>query len=166
MQDELKKLTVLVIDDHPHISELIKSMLFSLGVASVTIAKDGEEAYKKFCADNHGLIITDLRMEPLSGLELARLIRHDERSPNPYVPIIVMTGYSNKENVAAARDVGITEFLVKPFNGETIKSRLEQIIKKPRDFIDKDSYFGPDRRRRQLKNASALNRSEDNKTSA
>lgn len=146
---------IMVVDDHPHISSIMKSVLLGLGIGRVTSERNGEEAFKSFCRNRHDMIITDLMMEPVSGLELAAMVRHNELSPNPYVPIVAMTGYSFPVNAIKARDVGITEFLVKPFNGKTIQSRLEQVINKPREFIEEQGYFGPDRRRIKLSDPSA-----------
>jgi len=90
-------------------------------------------------------------MEPMDGIELTKLIRKSAMSPNRLVPIILITGYSTINRISEARDVGVTEFLVKPFSANDIATRIAYVINKPRDFIDSvGSYFGPCRRRRKI----------------
>jgi response regulator RpfG family c-di-GMP phosphodiesterase len=87
-------------------------------------------------------------MEPMNGLEFIEKIRKSPESPNPYVPVILMTGYSDRARVEMARDAGVTEFLMKPYTSKDLYSRIVQIIEKPRQFVDCGTFFGPDRRRR------------------
>ena len=100
-------------------------------------------------------------MEPFDGIELTKKIRTDPRSPNPYVPIILMTGYSAQIRVMQARDTGVTEFLVKPFTAQDLYTRIEQVIEKPRQFVDTGEFFGPDRRRRVVKDYEGPFRREE-----
>jgi DNA-binding response OmpR family regulator len=86
-------------------------------------------------------------MDPEGGIGLTRQIRTSHDSVNPYVPIIMMSGFSSENMVFIARDSGITEFLVKPFNAMQLYRRIYQIIEKPRQFVDAEKFFGPDRRR-------------------
>ena len=74
MEKPLEDMHILVVDDHPHISAIIKSLLHSFGVGHVSSARDGEEAFKAFCTENHDMIFTDLMMEPISGIDLAKLV--------------------------------------------------------------------------------------------
>lgn len=85
-------------------------------------------------------------MEPLDGLEFTRLIRTDKNSPNPMVPIILLTGHTEMSRVVEARDTGINEFLAKPISARGLYSRICMIIEDPRAFVRTDNYFGPDRR--------------------
>jgi DNA-binding response OmpR family regulator len=87
-------------------------------------------------------------MRPVDGISLARMIRNDPKSPNPYIPIILMTGFSEKRRVIQARDAGVTEFLVKPFTARDLFRRITQIIERPRQFVKSEDFFGPDRRRK------------------
>ncbi len=93
------------------------------------------------------IILTEGKMAPLDGLDFVRLIRKGEDSPNPYLPIILLTGYTELERVTEARDAGVTEILAKPISIEALHSRIVSIIEKPRPFIKAKHYFGPDRRR-------------------
>ena len=128
--------------------KLVKSILETFGVRQVYTAKDGEHGFDVFCQENPDIVITDWMMKPINGLELIDLIRNNSYSPNPYVPIILMTGFSEKKRVTNARDLGTTEFLVKPFKAGDLYKRIVQVVERPRQFVKCDTFFGPDRRRR------------------
>lgn len=87
-------------------------------------------------------------MKPMDGISFTRIVRNDPASPNPYVPVILMTGFSEKRRVLQARDAGVTEFLVKPFNAHDLYKRIVQVIERPRQFVRAEDFFGPDRRRK------------------
>lgn len=164
MPFKFDKLSVLVVEDTIPMQKLIVSVLDSLDIKNVQSASDGErgfEVFKKTCPD---IVIADWHMEPMSGIGLTDLIRNDPMSPNRMVPVILVTGYSAMSRVAEARDHGVTEFLVKPFSANDLAKRIAYVINKPRDFIDFEKYFGPDRRRRAVPNFSGpFRRSEDKK---
>lgn len=147
MTYRLQDVKVLLIEDNQAMLNLVKAVLQSFGVGSVITALDGEIGFKMFCQHNPDLVITDWMMAPCDGLELGRKIRFDPDSPNKFVPIILMTGFSEKRRVISARDEGITEFLVKPFNTRDLYRRLYRIIEAPRQFVESEDFFGPDRRR-------------------
>jgi PleD family two-component response regulator len=96
------------------------------------------------------VVITDLMMQPIDGLEFARMVRTERGSPDPYVPIVMVTGFADKQRVEEARDAGVTEFLAKPVTTEALCARLETIIERPRPFVRTRDFFGPDRRRRRV----------------
>ena len=128
--------------------KLVRSLLTIMGFRNVLVAQDGQEAFevvKRECPD---LIITDWIMDKMDGITLAREIRKNPLCPDPYIPIIMMTGFSSKLRVEKARDHGITEFLVKPFTVNDLYVRIKQIVEKPRQFVEAGPYFGPDRRRK------------------
>ena len=89
-------------------------------------------------------------MEPVDGLQFVRMVRNERRSPAPYVPIIMVTGFTDKQRVEEARDAGVSEFLAKPVTIEALNARIETIINRPRPFIRTGEFFGPDRRRREI----------------
>ncbi len=148
MSYQFHKASVLVVDDMKQIQSLTASLLRIFGFKDIYTASDGDMAFESFRKHNPDIIITDWLMEPVNGIELAQRIRNDERSPNKFVPIVMMTGYSHKIRVEQARDIGITEFLVKPFTAKDLYARVERLIEKPRKFVDSERFFGPDRRRR------------------
>ncbi len=163
MTYSFNKTKILLVEDNQPMLQLIKAVLQSFGVGKVITSLDGEEAFVKFCNTNPDLVITDWMMKPCDGIELCKKIRNDSKSPNQYVPIILMTGFSEKKRVINARDSGITEFLVKPFNTRDLYKRLFQIIEKPRQFIRCEHFFGPDRRRTNATNNSGFQRRHTDK---
>ncbi len=128
--------------------DLMYSILKTFGVGTIINAEDGDEAFTRYRKDKPDLIITDWMMQPCDGISLTRRIRNDKTGPNPFVPIILMTGFSEKRRVLSARDSGITEFLAKPFKARDLYKRLHVIIENPRKFVRSEDFFGPDRRRR------------------
>lgn len=128
--------------------EICKALLLTFGVGEVLAAKNGEEGYELFRRENPDIVIADWMMHPTDGISLTRRIRNDPRSPNQYVPVILMTGFSEKKRVVQARDSGVTEFLVKPFTARDLYKRIAQIIERPRQFVRSEDFFGPDRRRK------------------
>ncbi|RPG00573.1 MAG: response regulator [Rhodospirillaceae bacterium TMED63] len=97
-------------------------------------------------------------MEPMDGIALVNSIRHSASSSVKYVPIIMLTGHSDLQRVQEARDSGVNEFMAKPVAAKDSLKRLEVIVGHPRPFIENDSYFGPDRRR---KNQGPLQGTQD-----
>lgn len=165
MSYRLNDVKILVVEDMQSMLSLTKSILNIFGFNKVYTANNGAEAYKIFQDEKPDLVITDWQMEPVNGLQLIRKIRKDPVSHNPFVPIILMTGFSERARVELARDDGVTEFLVKPFSAKDIYSRIVQIIEKPRQFVNAGDFFGPDRRRRRnAEYAGPARRSEDNST--
>ncbi len=138
----------MVVEDAPPMLELVAGVLDVLGVRKVITAHNGEQAWERFQKEKPDIIITDWLMEPIDGIELTMKIRRDGLSIDRMVPIIVMTGYSAITRVSLARDIGVTEFLVKPFTANDLARRILSIIERPRDFVDAETFFGPDRRRR------------------
>ena len=152
MSFKFENLSVLIVEDTVPMRKLVISVLYTLGVGRIFSAVDGETGFDIFCKEKPDIIITDWHMIPMSGIELVNKIRLDSASPNKMVPIIMMTGYSAMPRVSEARDCGATEFLVKPFSANDLARRIAYVINKPRDFIETDDFFGPDRRRRKLDN--------------
>lgn len=151
MPYDLSTAKILIVDDMVPMLTLTKSILSIFGFKHLYTAQGAEEAMKILIKEDPDLVITDWMMKPKNGLEFTREIRKNPKSPNPYVPVVMMTGFSSKIRVEQARDVGITEFLVKPFTSRDLYSRITQIIEKPRQFVDTGEFFGPDRRRRHIK---------------
>ena len=93
------------------------------------------------------IVITDWAMPIFDGLELTQMIRQPGANANPFVPIIMLSGHSEKKRVIAARDAGVTEFLAKPLSAKALYQRILNVVSNPRPFIKTKTYFGPDRRR-------------------
>ncbi len=146
----LDRLNVLVVDDNRNMRTLIESILFALGVRHIHEVDDVKKAFRDLRYFHADIVITDWHMEPLNGLDFVRMVRCNEDSPNPYVPIIMLTGHTELHRVCEARDAGVNEFLAKPISAKALYSRLASIIETPRPFIRTKTYFGPCRRRRNL----------------
>ena len=147
MSYQFRNITVLVVESTKAMFDLTKSVLIAFGVNQVYSAYGFDEGYESFCRVNPDLVIIDWLDDPKNGLELTKRIRTDETSPNPFTPVVLMTGYSQKKRVLQARDSGITEMLVKPYTAKALYQKIEQLIEKPRNFVRSENYFGPDRRR-------------------
>jgi len=150
MAYQFNNITVLIVESTHAMFDLTKSVLDTFGVGTIVSAYDNESGFAEFCKHKPDLVILDWLGGPSNGLELTRRIRQDDQSPTPYVPIIMMTGFSQKKRVIMARDSGITEFIVKPFTAHTLYKRIERIIEQPRQFVRSNDFFGPDRRRQEL----------------
>ncbi len=160
---QFKAVSILVVDDMKPMATLVASLLRIFGFNNVYVAHDPEEAFAQFCQNKPDIILTDWLMQPYDGIELIRKIRRDPRSPNKFVPVIMMTGYSHRMRVEKARDIGVTEFLVKPFMAKDLYARIEQLIERPRKFVDNGpgDFFGPDRRRRRGADYQGARRREE-----
>lgn len=146
---DLSSLQVLLVDDNQHMRAIASAVLKSAGIGDVREAGDGAAALDILHTHPVDLAIVDFNMFPLDGVEFTRLVRNSPDSANPYLPIIMMTGHSEKSRVYEARDAGVTEFIVKPITAKAILERIQAVIFRPRPFVRTDDYFGPDRRRLQ-----------------
>lgn len=152
MSRQFENISVLIIDDTIAMLATTASVLNGFGFKNVYTASDPIEGYEKFCQYNPHIVVTDWAMEPMDGIALTRKIRTAPDSPNKFVPIILMTGYSAKIRVIEARDQGVTEFIAKPFTTKDLVTRIEILLDKPRKFVNAKTFFGPDRRRTRTEN--------------
>jgi len=148
MNYDVSNISVLVIDDHEFTRKLVLSVLNALHIRRVHMAEDGVKGYQMFSEMAIDLIIVDWEMEPVNGLQFVKRVRTDEASPNPYVPILMLTAHTELSSVVRARDIGVNEFLAKPISVAQIYGRLVRILESSRPFVKTSNYFGPDRRRR------------------
>jgi len=144
----LDAVRVLVVDDNQHMRSIVSTMLHSFGVRMIREAKDGGEAIDILGRWPADLAICDFLMEPTDGVEFTRRVRTAPDSPNPYLPVVMLTGHSELNRVTDARDAGVTEFVVKPLTAKALVDRINMVIFRPRPFVRTADYFGPDRRRR------------------
>lgn len=143
----LEHLKALVVDDNAHMRMLLRSLLLALGVDRVFESADGASGFEELREKKPDFVLTDLSMRPVDGIEFTHRVRLGRDSPNPYVPIIMVTGHTERHMVEAARDSGVTEFLAKPITTQNLLLRVVEIVERPRPFVRCESYFGPDRRR-------------------
>lgn len=144
---DLKTLHVLLIEDNLNMRDMIKSVLFELGLKNITVAHDGVSAYREIKSNPIDLVLCDWVMRPINGPMFVKRIRRGKDSPNKYIPIIMLTGHTDLTKVIEARDIGVNEFLAKPFTAKRLYSRIKAVIENDRQFVEIESYFGPDRRR-------------------
>ena len=140
----------MVVDDSGNMLNLIATILLAIGVRETFEALDGETALSELRHFKPNIIITDWHMEPMNGVEFVKKVRRGKRSPDPFVPIIMLTGHTEMSLVVEARDAGINEFLVKPISPKSLLSRITAILDGTRPFIQTEAYFGPCRRRKDI----------------
>ncbi|MBN9590281.1 MAG: hypothetical protein BGN85_12945 [Alphaproteobacteria bacterium 64-11] len=143
-----ERLKVLAVDDNAHMRKLVVTILEAFGVHETVEAENGDRAWTSLRENNPDVILLDWMMPGMSGLDLARMIRTNPLAPNPFVPLIMLTGYTSIDHVRQARDAGVNEFIAKPVAAKTVMSRLVSVIEHPRPFVRTSVYFGPCRRRR------------------
>lgn len=139
-------LDVLVADDSPQMRAYYRSVLAMIGAGRVREAGDGAEAFRVICEDVPDLLITDYGMAPQDGVELTRAVRTDAESPNEYLPIIMVTAYTDGKRIGMAREAGVNLLLHKPVTPEDLAQHIADVISDPQPFIRTRNYFGPDRR--------------------
>ena len=117
---------VLVVDDYSTMVRIIRNLLRQLGFADVDDANDGMTALSKMRARRYGLVISDWNMEPMTGFDLLRRVRSDPDLE--HTPFIMVTAESKTDNVIAARKAGVNNYIVKPFNAATLKTKIEAVF--------------------------------------
>jgi two-component system chemotaxis response regulator CheY len=120
-----KTLAVLVVDDYATMRRIIRNLLQQLGFTDVDEAADGEQALAKLRDKDFDLVISDWNMEPMTGLDLLKAVRADARLKA--LPFIMVTAESKTENVVAAKQAGVSNYIVKPFNAEILKQKLAAV---------------------------------------
>ncbi|MCA3380851.1 MAG: chemotaxis response regulator CheY [Roseomonas sp.] len=121
-----KNINVLIVDDYRTMLRIIRNLLKQLEFNNVDEAVDGQEALAKLRAGNFGLVISDWNMVPMTGLDLLKEVRADQRLKN--LPFIMITAESKTENVVAAKQAGVSNYIVKPFNAETLREKIEKVL--------------------------------------
>ncbi len=117
---------ILVVDDYSTMVRILRNLLKQLGYENVDDASDGTEALKKISEKQYGLVISDWNMEPMTGYDLLREVR--SRSETMRLPFIMVTAESKTENVIAAKKAGVNNYIVKPFNAQTLKGKIDAVF--------------------------------------
>ena len=117
---------ILIVDDYKTMLRIIRNLLKQLGFENVDDAGDGSEALQKMKEKKYGLVISDWNMEPMTGLQLLREVRGDNKLAE--TPFIMITAESKTENVVAAKEAGVNNYIVKPFNAATLKTKLVSVL--------------------------------------
>lgn len=118
---------VLIVDDYHTMLRILRNLLRQLNLENVDEAHDGEEAFSKLqSAGPHDLIISDWNMKPITGLDLLKRVRADDKLKR--IPFIMVTAESKTENVIAAKQAGVSNYIVKPFNSETLRAKIASVV--------------------------------------
>ena len=121
-----KDMSVLIVDDYKTMLRIIRNLLKQIGFSNVDEAVDGNEALSLAMGKSYGLIISDWNMEPMTGLQLLKAVRGNESLKQ--VPFIMITAESKTENVIAAKEAGVNNYIVKPFNADTLRTKMGAVL--------------------------------------
>jgi two-component system, chemotaxis family, chemotaxis protein CheY len=117
---------ILIVDDYKTMLRIIRNLLKQLGFTNVDEATDGSSALQKLRDKEYSLVISDWNMEPMSGMQLLTEVRADTKLKA--LPFIMITAESKTENVIAAKEAGVSNYIVKPFNAATLKTKLAAVL--------------------------------------
>lgn len=157
---DFDRVNILLAEDNPFIRSLLVNSLKVLGVGNVFAVEHGGDAIHflqrvknepmKIGVQHIDIVMTNWDMHPIDGMMLMRWIRRHKDSPDRFVPIIMITSYTEPERIVKAREMGVNEILAKPFTINNIGEKLVSIIERPRQYVHTKDFFGPDRRRRKM----------------
>ena len=119
-------MNILIVDDYKTMLRIMRNLLRQLNFINVDEASDGSAALEKLRTKNYGLVISDWNMEPMTGLHLLKEVRADAKLRS--LPFIMVTAESKSENVIAAKQAGVSNYIVKPFNADTLKGKMASVI--------------------------------------
>lgn len=144
----LAPLAFLIVDDNANMVTIVKAILKSFGATTLYEAADVAQAFQICRRHPIDVAIADYHLGFMDGVAFVRLMRTAADSPNAFLPIIMLSAYSEELRVTAARDAGATDFCVKPITAAEMFRKIMDVVDHPRDFIRSPGFFGPDRRRR------------------
>lgn len=144
----LRDVHVLVVDDDRRIASLIRSVLEGLGFSHIHVHHRAEEALEFLRGNEMDMIICDWVMEGMDGVAMIEELRRDITNPNQLVPVIMLSGNAEQPQIEAARDSGVTEYVMKPFTAKSLCSRIIAVIEHPRSFVMSEDFSGHNRRRK------------------
>jgi len=130
-------------------STILRKVLQGFGVRTVIEVRDAADAFESMRSANPDVALVDYALGDVDGLEFTRLVRTASDSPNKYLPIIMVSGHTDRSRIMEAINAGVNEYLAKPVRPVDVYNRLVSLIERPRRFVKATGYFGPDRRRRQ-----------------
>lgn len=119
-------LRILVVDDYPTMVRILRKLLKQIGYENVDEANNGKDAFEKICRNDYGLIISDWNMEPMTGFQLLEQVR--ARPETATMPFILVTAESKADSILAAKNAGVTGYMIKPFNEKLLKERIDQAL--------------------------------------
>ena len=134
---------VLVVDDEYYMRKVVRTLLMSIGVRTIYEAHDGPAGLEHIRRTAPDVVIVDWQMPGLDGAGFVRIVRSPEKFPFPDVPIIMLTGHSERSRVIEAVQIGVNEFLLKPVSTKALQDRLVAVLTNPRPMVRSGDYYGP-----------------------
>lgn len=121
-----KNIKILVVDDFKTMQKIVTNLLKQLGFTNVDVASDGTQGLGKLKDGNFDLVLSDWNMEPMDGLEFLKHVRTNDNMKN--LPFIMITAESKVDNIMIAKKAGVNNYIVKPFNCQTLKQKMEAVL--------------------------------------
>jgi two-component system chemotaxis response regulator CheY len=143
----LGPLCVLIVEDNEHMRILLRTVLRAFGIKQIWECGDGSAALKRIANQKPDLVLADFSMAPMDGIEFVKAVRNLPHKGDCVLPIIMVTGHTERRRVEAARDAGVNGIIAKPVTPAGLFQRIEEIIMRPRSFVRSPHYCGPCRRR-------------------
>lgn len=153
---DFSQLRALVVDDHHFMRTLISEVLNEFGFQKVLTASDGVTAVELLRGNAIDVVFIDWKMPNLDGVAFTQGVRRGDFGNDPYLPIVMVSGYTEQSRIVDALDAGVHTYLLKPVTPNTIAERLTQVIENPPRFVKTDDYFGPYRRPRASANVGVF----------
>jgi len=138
---------VLIVEDEPYSRKVVRTLLNAIGVEKIFEAKDGASGLEAIQTHNPDIVLLDWEMPGMNGAEFMRHVRAPTKFMYPAVPIIMLTGHSEKSRVMEAVDLGVHEFLLKPVSTTALLTRIVGVLSMPRPMIQRGNYYGPEPRK-------------------
>lgn len=143
---QVEKLKVLIVDDEPSMRKVVRALLQAIGIKIIHEAADGNDGLDKIRIRAPDLVILDWEMPSPNGPEFMRAVRSPGNFPLPDVPVIMLTGYSERSRVLEAMQLGVNEYLLKPVSSTALLARIVSILIHPRPMVRRGNYYGPEPR--------------------
>ncbi len=143
LQPQIAALRILVVDDDHHMRKVVRTILAAIGVKTVYEASDGATGLEAVRKNNPDLVIVDWEMPNIDGAQFVRMVRSPGTFPMPDVPIIMLSGHSDRWRIVEAARIGAHEYLLKPVSIQALLNRIIAIIGQPRPTVQLDGYYGP-----------------------
>ena len=146
MSGSLDSLNFLVVDDNLHMCRIVESMLRGFGVREIHTASSVPRALEELNSQLIDIAVVDHVMHPMDGLEFTELVRTASDSRNPYMPVVLMTNFTERRRIEMAKNAGVNAILAKPVRPIDMYKRIVHLVERPRQYVKTENYFGPDRR--------------------
>ena len=142
MSSSFERVRVLILEDNAHMSTILRMVLQGFGVRQIIETRDAADAFEAMRNSNPDLALVDYMLGDVDGLEFTRLVRTASDSPNKYLPIIMVSGHTDRSRIMEAINAGVNEYLAKPVRPIDLYNRLVALIERPRRFIKSGSFGG------------------------